>query len=136
MLIALQKLKQLNPQDNQESRKQFLTNFDLTKSTLDTEAQKAIKEILVDSHVIFARHRFDIGNKNNFKVKLTPIGEVPAYSQNLPTPINLKEDITVELASLHKYGIITTLPFSKHASSTFAQTATYVFLYNYVKLIF
>ena len=44
-----------------------------------------------------------------------------AYSQSLPTPVNLKEDILVELASLHKYGIITTLPFSKYESPKFAQ---------------
>ena len=36
-------------------------------------------------------------------------------------PINLKDDILVELALLHKYGIITTLPFSKYASPIFAQ---------------
>ena len=36
-------------------------------------------------------------------------------------PINLKEDLTVELALMHRYGIITTLPFSKYASPIFAQ---------------
>ena len=56
-----------------------------------------------------------------FKVKLTPKDNSPAYSQNLTAPINLKEDILVELAMLHKYGIITTLPFSKYASPIFAQ---------------
>ena len=57
----------------------------------------------------------------DFKVKLTPKDDSPAYSQSLPTPINLKEDILVELALLHRYGIITTLPFSKYASPIFAQ---------------
>ena len=54
-------------------------------------------------------------------MKLTPKDESPAYSQSLPAPINLKEDILVELAMLHKYRIITTLPFSKYASPIFAQ---------------
>ena len=45
----------------------------------------------------------------------------PAYSQRLPAPINFKSDILVELALLHKYGIITTLPFSKYASPIFAE---------------
>ena len=36
-------------------------------------------------------------------------------------PINLKDDILVDLALLHKNGIIRTLPFSKHASPIFAQ---------------
>ena len=53
--------------------------------------------------------------------KLTPNDDSPAYSQSLPTPINLRDDITVELALLHRYGIITTLPFSKYASPIFAQ---------------
>ena len=57
---------------------------------------------------IFARHRFDIGMNEEFKVKLTPKDDSPAYSQSHPAPINLKEDILVELAMLHKYGIITT----------------------------
>ena len=72
-------------------------------------------------HDIFARHRFDIGINEEFKVKLTPKDDSPAYSQSLLARINLKEDILVELAMLHKYGIITTLPFSKYASPIFAQ---------------
>ena len=50
-----------------------------------------------------------------FKVKLTPKDDSPAYSQCLPAPINLKEDILVDLAMMHKHGIITTLPFSNYA---------------------
>ena len=70
---------------------------------------------------MFARHRFDIGMNEDFKVKLTPKDDSPAYKQSLPTPINLKEGILVELAMLHRYGIITTLPFSKYGSPIFAQ---------------
>ena len=36
--------------------------------------------------------------------------------------IQLKEDLIVELALMHKYGIITVLPFSKYASPKFAQS--------------
>ena len=39
-------------------------------------------------------------------------------------PIYLKEDLNVELALLHKYGIITVLPFSRYASPIFAQKKT------------
>ena len=84
-----------------------------------TEKQK-VKETLVEFHDIFARHRFVIAMNEEFKVKLAPKNNSPAYSQSLPAPINLKEDILVELAMLHKYGIITTLPFSKYASPIFA----------------
>ena len=58
---------------------------------------------------------------DDFKVKLTPKDDSPAYSQSLPTPINLKEDILVELVLIHCYGIVTTLPFSKYARPIFAQ---------------
>ena len=80
---------------------------------------KPIEALLVEFYDIFARHRFDIGVNEELTVKLTPKKESPAYSQSLPTPINLKEDILVELALIHKYGIITTLP--KYASPFFAQ---------------
>ena len=64
---------------------------------------------------------FEIGNNKDFKVKLTPIDDRTAYSQSLPAPLNLERDILVELALLHKNGIITTLPFSSYASPIFAQ---------------
>ena len=120
-LINLQELEQLNPQDDPESRRQFLSNFDWTDSMLQPAEIARIEDLLVEFHDIFARHRFDIGMNENCKIKLTPKDDSPAYSQNLPTPINLKEDILVELALLHRYGIITTLPFSKYASPIFAQ---------------
>ena len=63
----------------------------------------------------------DVGMNTEFKVKLTPKDDKAVYSQSLPMPIHLKEDLIVELALMHKYGIITVLPFSKYASSTFAQ---------------
>ena len=119
--IILQELEKLNPQDNLESRKHFLANFDWTDSALNPAEITQIEELLVEFHDIFARHRFDIGMNEDFKIKLTPKDDSPAYSQNLPTPINLKEDILVELTMLHRYGIITTLPFSKYASPIFAQ---------------
>ena len=120
-LQALQELETLDPTKDEESRAKFLENFDWKDSTLNTEEQEKIEELLVEFHDIFARHRFDIGMNEEFKVKLTPKDDSPAYSQSLPAPINLKEDILVELAMLHKYGIITTLPFSKYASPIFAQ---------------
>ena len=85
------------------------------------EAKQAVENLLVELHDIFARHRFDIGIRTEFKVQLTPLDNRPAYSQSLPAPINLKDDILVELSLLHKYGIITTLPFSKYASPILAQ---------------
>ena len=98
-----------------------MTNFDWTDSTQQPNEIARIEDLLVEFHDIFARHRFDIGMNEEFTVKLTPKDDSPAYSQNLPTPINLKEDILVELALLQRYGIITTLPFSKYASPIFAQ---------------
>ena len=50
-----------------------------------------------------------------------PLSKKAAYSQSLPARLHLKEEILVELAFLHKYGIFTTLPFNKYASPIFAQ---------------
>ena len=55
-----------------------------------------------------------------FKVRLIPKEDKAVYSQRLPMSINLKEDLIVELALMHKYEIITVLPFSKYASPIFA----------------
>ena len=120
-LQNLQELEKLNPQDDPESRRQFLNNFDWTDSMMQPEEIARIEDLLVELHDIFARHRFDKGMNEEFKVKLTPKDDSPAYSQSLPTPISLKEDIYVELALLQRYRIIISLPFSKYASPIFAQ---------------
>ena len=54
-------------------------------------------------------------------MKLTLKDERIHYTQRLSVPINLREDLTGELALMHRNGIITTLPFSKYASPIFAQ---------------
>ena len=71
-LLELKQLEQLNPQDNEESRKSFLSNFDWTDTTLNAHERNQIEEILIELHDIFARHRFDIGTNREFNVKLTP----------------------------------------------------------------
>ena len=42
----------------------------------------------------------------DFKVRLTPKDDKTVYSQSLPMPIHLKEDLFVEFALMHKNGII------------------------------
>ena len=83
--------------------------------------KERIEDLLVKIHDIFLRHRFDLGMNEEFKVKLTPKDESPAYRQSLLTPIRLEEDILVDLALLQRYGTISTLPFSKYGSQIFAQ---------------
>ena len=99
---------------------EFLKRFDWTDTLLTETEKQAVEDILVEYHDIFARHRMDIGMNTEFEVKLTPKDDEAVYSQSLPMPIHLKEDIIVELALMYKYGIITVLPFSKYASLIFA----------------
>ena len=61
----------------------------------------------------------DVGMKTELKIKLTPKEDKTEDSQNLAVSIHLKEDLTVELALMHKFGIITVLLFSKYASRIF-----------------
>ena len=95
--------------------------FKWTDSLITGNDRKNHEDTIVEFNDIFARHRLDIGMNTQFKVSLTPQDDKPVYTQSLPVPINLKEDLTVELALMHRYGIITTLPFSKYASPMFAQ---------------
>ena len=83
--------------------------------------EQAVEDILVVYHNIFARHRMDIGWNTDFKLELTPKEEKAKYSQNFPMPIQLKDDLIVELATMHKYRIITVLLFSNYASPGSAQ---------------
>ena len=120
-LNELKDNEKLNPQESTESRNKFLERCDWTDTLLTATEKQAIEDILVEYRDIFARHRMDIGMNTEFKVKLTPKDDKAVYSQILPMPIHLKEDLIVELTLMHKYGIITVLPFSKYASPIFAQ---------------
>ena len=117
----LEEIQKLNPNNSDEERKAFLQNFKFDNSQLSENDNKDIEENLIEFSDTFARHRLDIGINHDFKIKLTPKTDEPVYSQSLPCPINLKEDLTVALALMHYFGIITTLPFSKYASPIFAQ---------------
>ena len=120
----MQKKEKLNSKDEFESRLEFLKRFDWADTLLTKTEKQAVEDIQVEYHDIFSRHRMDIGKNTEFKVKLTPKDNKVDYSHNLPKPIHLKEDLIVELALMHKYGIITVLPFSKYASPILAQRIT------------
>ena len=68
-LRALQELETLDPTKDEESREKFLGNFDWKDSTLKLDEKALIEELFVEFHDIFARHRFDIGMNEEFKVK-------------------------------------------------------------------
>ena len=63
----------------------------------------------------------DFGMNTEFKVKLNPKNDSAVYSQNLPMPVHLKEDLIFKYALMHKYYFITKLLFSNYASPIFAQ---------------
>ena len=109
-LNELKYKEKLNPQESTESRNKFLKRFDWTDTLLSETEKQAIEDILVEYQDILARHRMDIWMNTEFKVKLTPKDDKAVYSQSLPMPIHLKEDLNVELALMRKYGIITVLP--------------------------
>ena len=95
--------------------------FKWTDSLITGKDRDSLENTIVSFRDIYACHRLNIGMNTQFKVSLTPKDDKPVYTQSLQVPINLKEDLTVELILMHRYGIIATLPFSKYASPIFAQ---------------
>ena len=81
------------------------------------ESREKLELIIVDFNDTFVRHRVDVSMKTQFKVSLSPKNDKSVYKQSLPIPINLK----VELAQMHRYGMLTTFPFSEYAKSMFEQ---------------
>ena len=71
-LNELKDKEKLNPQESTESRNKFHKRFDWTDTLLTETEKRAIEDILVEYHDIFARHRMDIGMNMEFKMKLTP----------------------------------------------------------------
>ena len=120
-LNELQQKEKVNAKEDAESRLKFLEGFDWTDELLLETEKRAVENILVEYHDISARQRMGIRKNAEFKVKLTPIDDKPFYRQNLQMPIHPEEDLIIQFALMHNYGIITVLPFSKYASLNFAQ---------------
>ena len=121
LITDCKKKEKPDPTKSEEMKQEFLNLFDWTCTQFNEEQKNEIKKLLVKYHSIFARHRFDIGENNEFKVKLTPAHDDPLYKKSPPTPLHIKEDLKVELALLQYYGILRTLPYSKYSSPIFAQ---------------
>ena len=112
ILKELNELKQdekLNPQKGRECRTKIRKRFDWTYTHVTETEMHAMG------------NNADIGINTEFKVKLTLEDNKVVYSQNPPNPIYLKKSQIVELTLMHKYGIITKLPFSKYSSPIIAQ---------------
>ena len=124
MLKELNELKEtekLNPTDTTEITEKIPERFNWTDAKLTETEQRGVEDILVEYHDILARHRMDFAMNTEFKVKLTPKDDKVVYSQTQPKPIHLKENLFVELALMHKNGIIKLMLFSNQASPIFAQ---------------
>ena len=80
----------------------FWKRFDCTDILLPETEKHAVENILVEYKDISVRHRQDIRLNTQFKVRLTPKDDKAVYSQRLPMPIHLKENVVVELALMHK----------------------------------
>ena len=120
VIKQLEEIQKLNPNNSAKEREAFLQNFKWDDSKLSEKLQD-IWEIIIEFNDILEKHWLVIGINHNFKIKLTAKTDEPVYAQSLPCPININEDLTVELALMHYFGIITTLPFSKYASPIFNQ---------------
>ena len=87
---------------------------------LTQEQRSKVEDLLVEFSDICAKHRFDVGYHSDLQIKLKPEHTRPLYTQGPPTPIHLRQELTVELALMHYYGLITTLSHSKYSSPLFA----------------
>ena len=100
LILECRRAEELDPTKSAEMRAEFLGKFSWKESLFNPEQRAQIEELLVKYHKIFARHRFDIGGNDEFKVKLTPEHDDPVYKKSPPTSLHIKEDLKVELALL------------------------------------
>ena len=120
-ILHFQNLEKIDPKNNAKDRDLFLEKFDWQNSVLTFEQKRQVEKLLVEFSDIFAKHRFDVGLNTELEIKLTPEHNLPVYVQSPQTPIHLRDELTVELALMHYYNLITTLSHSKYSSPIFAQ---------------
>ena len=119
-ILNFKKLELCEPKLNDHDRLTFLSQFNWENSILTNAQRSEVENLLVKYSDVFAKHRFDVGYNSELQIKLTPEHQRPLYTQGPPTPIHLRKELTVELAIMHYFGLITTLSQSKYSSPLFA----------------
>ena len=120
-IVKCKELEKLDPTESAASRAKFLSNFNWQKTIFTKKEIELVEALLVKHHKIFARHKYDVGGNDEFKVTLTPEHDGPVVAKSPPTSIHLKEQMMTELALMQYYGILKTLPYAKYSSPIFAQ---------------
>ena len=119
-ILHFKNLELCEPKSSDHDRLTFLDQFNWENSVLTNEQRSQVEHLLVKYSDIFAKHRFDVGYNSELQIKLTPEHQRPLYTQGPPTPIHLRKELTIELALMHYFGLITTLSQSKYSSPLFA----------------
>ena len=101
-----QGLEKIDPKVNEVHKQTFLANFKWEKSVLSNDQKVEVQNLLTEFSDIFAKHRFDVGYNTELKIKLTPEHNSPVYVQSPQTPIHLRNELIVELALMHYYGLM------------------------------
>ena len=109
----------MDPKSNDADKLEVLKKISWDTCVLNADQKRQLEEFLVEYHDVFAKHRFDVGYNTELKIKLTPEHPLPVYVQGPPSPIQLRDEILVELALLQYFNNITTLPHSKYSSPIF-----------------
>ena len=109
----------MDPKNNEADKLAFLKKFSWDTCFLNADQIRQLEEFLVEYHIVFAKHRFDVGYSTELKIKLTPEHPLPVYVQGPLAPIHLRDEILIELALLQYFNIITTLSDSKCSSPMF-----------------
>ena len=117
--LQLQRLEKMKPSENAHDRREFLKKFSWDTCVLSNAQKEKLEEFLVENHDVFVKHRFDVGYNTEQKIKLTPEHPLFVYVQGPSAPIHLCDELSVELALLQFFIIITTLSHPKYSSPIF-----------------
>ena len=118
-ILNFQKLEKVDPRSNEEDSKFLFYKFNGENLPLNWKKIEECEHLLNEYRDSFAKDRF-VGYDAELKIKLTPEHDLPVYVQGPPTSIRLRDELHIELALMHYYGLITTLSQSKYSSPLFA----------------
>ena len=90
----------MHPKNNDADKLEFLKKKIWETSVLNGDQKRQLEEFLVKCSDVFVKHRLDVCYNTGLKFKLTPEHPLPVHVQGPPTPIHLRDEISIELALL------------------------------------
>ena len=101
-IFQLQRQEKMDPKNNEANNVEFLKKISWDTCVLSADQKKQLEDFLVYYYGVLAKHCFEVGCNIELKMELTLEHPLPLYVHGPPAPIQLRDEILIQLCIVTK----------------------------------